>query len=132
MSDEQSEKLSDEHNSQHEMGLMLQRRALHQMERASEKPPRDPRRIALVSLMVVVTMCLFLLFIDKGVKVTHRIIDIWAPVIFETKKPALSPVESPPPQQGSSASSSEAAYMISVEPAAPAQSSQSKNQNTKN
>lgn len=117
---------------QHDMGLMLQRRALHQMERANEKPPRNPRRIALVSLMVVATMCLFLLFIDKGVKVTHRIIDIWTPVIFDTQKGKPTPSDIKPAPQDSSASSSEAAYMISVESSAPNQGTQSSSQRSRN
>lgn len=131
MADEQPENSSDASKSQHDMGLMLQRRALHQMERANEKPPRSPKRIALVSLMVVATMCLFLLLVDKGVKVTHRIIDIWTPVIFDTQKTKPKSPEVKPPQPGSTSSSSEAAYMISVEPATSTQSSKSSDYSTK-
>jgi len=111
MSEEQHEKPGD-NNPQHEMGLMLQRRALYRIERDSEKPPRSPRRIALVSVAVVITMGLFLLLIDKGVKVAHRIIDIWTPVIFESKNPEATSSSS------SSTSSVDPSkpYMIRVEP----------------
>ena len=115
--------------SQQEMGLMLQRRALYQMERAKEKPPRSPKQIALVLMVVVITMSLFLAFVDKGVKVAHRVIDIWTPVILEANKPAA-------PTAAASASSSESgsAYMIKVEPTppAPANTSSSNTQSSNN
>lgn len=91
---------------------MLQRRALYRIERDSEKPPRSPKRIALVSVAVLITMSLFLLLMDKSVKVAHRVIDIWAPVIFDAKKPEATSSSS------SSTSSVDPAkpYMIRVEP----------------
>jgi hypothetical protein len=114
-----AENSGTESTSQQDMGLMLQRRALYELERANAKPYRSPKRIALVSLAVAVTMCLFLLFLDKSVKVAHHVIDIWAPVIFDTKKAGPMPLDiSPPPQSANTAStSSEAAYMIKVVPA---------------
>jgi hypothetical protein len=112
MSDDKPDKPSDTSNPQQEVGLMLQRRALYRIERESEKPPRSPKRIALVSVAVLITMTLFLVLIDKGVKVAHRIIDIWTPVIFDTKKTEAISASS------SSASSINPStpYMIRVEP----------------
>jgi len=123
MSDEQSDKASDSSRRQHEVGLMLQRRALYRMDRESEKPPRSPKRIALVSVAVLITMTLFLMLIDKGVKVAHRIIDIWTPVIFDTKKPAATSSSS----SSSSVSSVDPStpYMIRVEPRTPVNQSSS-------
>jgi len=120
MSDEQPKstgETSDAKKPQQEVGLMLQRLALYRLQRESEKPPRSPKRIALVSIAVLITMSLFLVLMDKSVKVAHRVIDIWAPVIFDAKKSEAS---------SSSASSARSIdpsvpYMIRVEPS-PAQS----------
>jgi len=105
---------------QHDMGLMLQRRVLHELERANAKPYRSPKRIAMVSLAVAVTMCLFLLFLDKSVKVAHHVIDIWAPVIFETKVASKPAIEAAKP-----ATDLTTPYMISVVPSATQSSSAS-------
>lgn len=112
MSDDQPEKPGDTKNPQHEMGLMLQRRALYRIQRDSEKPPRSLKRIALVSVAVLITMGLFFVLMDKTVKIAHRIIDIWTPLIFDTKKPEAASSAS------SSASSVDPStpYMIRVEP----------------
>ncbi len=119
MSNDQPESSrSDTTSSQHDVGLMLQKRALHRLDRANEKPYRSPKRIALVSLAVVVTMSLFLMMIDKGVKVAHHIIDIWTPVIFDNKKPAASETQK-------SAANPSTPYMIKVEPANQSSESQS-------
>ena len=135
MSEQQPENSSDAGESQRQMGLMLQRRALYQMERAKDKARHSPKQIALVSIAVLITMCLFLAFIDKGVKVAHHIMDIWTPVVVDAykKKPpsAVTASSAPTTISSSQSSQAEAAYMIRVEPVAPVQSSQSSSQNTK-
>ena len=109
---EQPDKPAETNNPQHDVGLMLQRRALHRLQRDSEKPVRSPKQIAIAAVAALVTICLLLLLIDRSVKVTHRVIDIWTPVIFDTKKPEATSSSS------SSTSSIDPAkpYMIRVEP----------------
>ncbi len=109
-----------------DIGQLIQARALINLERANAKPYRSPRRIVLTVLAVLITMTLFLMFINAGVKVTHRIIDIWTPVIFDTKKPAA---ESQKPTADPNTNPN-AAYMISVVPST-SSSSSSSSRNTK-
>jgi len=121
MSDEQPNNSSNAGKPQQEVGLLLQRRALYRLERDSEKPPRSPKRVIIASIAALVVLCLLLLLIDRSVKVMHRVMDIWAPVILDVKKPT---------QQSSSSSSMTSVdpsvpYMIRVEPSAPKQSAQS-------
>ena len=117
---------SDPESSAPGIGSLIQERALKGLERANAKPYRSPRRILLTMLAVIVTMSLFLSLMDAGVKVTHRVIDIWAPVIFDSKKPVAKsqkPVTDPT-----------APYMIKVEPSmsqSSAQTSSASSQRTK-
>jgi len=120
--DNESPESAAHETPQHDIGLMLHRRAMNQLQRESEKPPRSPKRIALVSIAVLITMSLFMVLLDKGVKVAHRIIDIWTPVIFDVKK--VPPPEVPLPPPKSVAPDTNTAYMIKVEPTAPAHSGQ--------
>lgn len=87
---------------------MLQKRAQYRLERASEKRYRSPAYIAIRTLFVAIVIGLFLLLIDKGIKVTHKIIDIWTPVLFDAKKPPL-----PKPK---SATNADKPFMVKVEP----------------
>jgi ABC-type phosphate/phosphonate transport system permease subunit len=93
------------------IGELIQQRALHGLERANAKPYRSPRRIALTVVAVVIIMFLFLFVMDSGVKVMHRVIDIWAPVIFDTNKTEVKPTPKPK-------NDPDAAYMIKVVPSA--------------
>jgi len=122
--DDKPEASTNANHPQQDIGLMIQRRALYRLQRESEKPPRSPKRIIMVSLAVLVTMSLLLLLVDRSVRVMHRVMDIWVPVILDVKKPA---------QQSSSSSSSMTSidpsvpYMIRVEPGA-SQNAQSSTQ----
>ena len=62
-------------------------RTLAEMERAKQRKPYSPLRIALTSLVVLVMLGVFWGSIDFGVRATHRIIDIWLPVMLAPKKP---------------------------------------------
>ncbi|MES1192240.1 MAG: hypothetical protein ABUS47_14310 [Steroidobacter sp.] len=103
-----SDKSDHATNPQQDMGLMLQKRAQYRLERASEKRYRSPAYIAIRTLFVAIVIGLFLLLIDKGIKVTHKIIDIWTPVLFDAKKPPL-----PKPK---SATNADKPFMVKVEP----------------
>lgn len=100
---------------------MLQKRAQHRLERASEKRYRSPGYNVARIAFVVVVMGLLLLGVDKGVKVTYRIIQIWSPVIFDAKKPPP-----PKPQPGQQpAANVDKPFMVKVEPGNQSSSGQS-------